>query len=148
MVVRVTTIPAIKTPTIIAGNDRENRIPNKNAATDPVQAPVIGKGTATNNTKAMNFPYFSILVEKRLRVRWNTQLKNFSKCLEFLISRWDTGSKNNKRKNAGIKFPTTDQIKDDHQGRSNPTIATGMAARNSAIGSIAINRVATSGGKF
>ena len=47
-----TTNPAIKTPSKIRGKARRNGMPNKNAAMDPVQAPVIGNGIATKSTSA------------------------------------------------------------------------------------------------
>ena len=47
---QVTITPAISTPRKIDSNARLKLIPRTTAATEPVQAPVIGRGVATNNT--------------------------------------------------------------------------------------------------
>ncbi len=52
-------------------------MPNSQEASDPVHAPVTGKGTATNNTKAI-LPQISYLRENLFRVLPNSQMKNLS----------------------------------------------------------------------
>lgn len=54
----VTIIPEMRTPRKINKSDFFAGIPNRSAASDPVQAPVIGRGIATNNISA-NSPYTS-----------------------------------------------------------------------------------------
>lgn len=56
--VQVTIMPAMITPPTIIGNAYQKRIPNKKAATEPVQTPVPGNGMETKNNKN-NAPYFS-----------------------------------------------------------------------------------------
>ena len=48
-----TRIPAIVTPKIIAGKAYRGLISNRMATTEPVQAPVTGKGMATNSVRPM-----------------------------------------------------------------------------------------------
>ena len=52
MVTNVTIIPAKATPIAISGMALLGGIPNVHAAKEPVHAPVIGKGTATNITRS------------------------------------------------------------------------------------------------
>lgn len=53
MLASVTITPEITTPSAISPNARQNGIPSRYAAADPVHAPVIGNGIETNTTKAM-----------------------------------------------------------------------------------------------
>ena len=45
----VTMMPAMSTPPVIANNAEYHDIENINASADPVHAPVIGRGIATNS---------------------------------------------------------------------------------------------------
>jgi hypothetical protein len=74
----VTTIPAIKTPETIASNACLNLTPKTNAAAQPDQAPVAGRGIATKIVSARS-PYFSKLSVLFLRVRENSHAKKLSK---------------------------------------------------------------------
>jgi len=148
MVIKVTTIPAINTPVNMAAKDFLNGMPNKNAAAVPVQAPVIGNGMATNRTSVIKVPYFAALEVNLFLVLANIQVKNLLKNVDLSISHFETGSNNHNNSMAGIKLPITAHKYEDQTGISKPTNATGIAALNSAIGNIAINKVANSGEKF
>lgn|SRR5690554_5218854 len=74
----VTTIPAIMMPRAIAGNACLNLIPNTNAAAQPDQAPVAGRGMATKIVSARS-PYFSKFSILFLRVLEKSQVKKASK---------------------------------------------------------------------
>lgn len=66
---------AIKTPVATAPKAGRNLKPRRKAMAQPVQAPVNGKGTATNNVNAIN-PKLSCFWMYLLRVRANSQVKN------------------------------------------------------------------------
>ena len=74
---RVTTTPAMRIPPITAGKAYQKRTPKRNAATVPVQAPVIGRGMATKSTSP-SASYRSTTLPLLL-VRANSQVKNLSK---------------------------------------------------------------------
>ena len=101
---QVTINPAIITPLVIIGKAYPNRIPNKNAATEPVQTPVPGRGIATKNNKN-NAPYFSYR-SSCLRVLWKSHSKNTSKPFHFRKN-FEKGFRYSNKKNAGIRFPRT-----------------------------------------
>ena len=90
---RVTMIPAIIIPAIIEGIAYLKWIPNMKAATQPVQAPVTGKGIATNavSPKASYFSTRLLL----LLVRLNSQVKNLSNILDLEESQFDRGPRSN-----------------------------------------------------
>ena len=87
--------PAPMTPRTMAIKAYLNLILNKDAAITPLQAPVIGNGTATKIAKP-SASYFCIASEFFF-VRSKTQSKNFDQILNFLSLR-ETGSN---RKSAG-----------------------------------------------
>jgi len=76
-----TIMPAMITPPAIMGKAYRKRIPKRNAATEPVQTPVTGKGMDTKNNKN-SAPYFSYL-GSCLLVLVNNQQKNKSNNFHF-----------------------------------------------------------------
>jgi hypothetical protein len=122
--------PAPITPRTIAINAYLNLILNNDAATTPLQAPVIGSGIATNIAKP-KASYFCTASEFFL-VRSKSQSKNFAQSLNFL-SRAEIGSN---RKSAGIIMlilPSTDNQNALYKGIPKDK-AKGIAPLNSDIG--------------
>ena len=80
----VTKIPAKNAPKLISQKVSLYLIPNKNAAIEPVQTPVKGKGIATNATNA-HFPHLSKLFLVFVLVLSKSQLKKRLKTLNCLL---------------------------------------------------------------
>ena len=129
--------PAIRTPTSIAAKAWWRGIPNVKATAQPVQAPVTGKGIATKGIRA-SAPYLRTLSLCRC-VLAKSHLKKASKIAYFLRSHSDTRSRNRRTGKTGIIFPTIDSRKASTYPILNPKTASGMDARSSPKGSIAVN---------
>jgi hypothetical protein len=97
-----TIIDAMHTPRKIAENAYLKRILKSVAATHPVQAPVIGSGTATKSISPRN-SYFSISSERRL-VLSKSQLKNLLNG-QKLLKNPETGSSRKSTGTTGIRLP-------------------------------------------
>lgn len=89
----VTKIPAKSAPKLISQKASLYLTPNKNAATEPVQTPVKGKGIATNATNA-HFPHLSKLFFVFFLVLSKSQSKKRLKKRNCLLKYPDTLSKN------------------------------------------------------
>ncbi len=105
--IRVTITPAVRTPITTPVSAYLKLRPMRNAAIEPVQAPVIGKGSATKIARP-SVLYFSTIRERDL-VCENNQSKKRLKGLH-LERNLEKGPRNNKIKIAGIRLPITDII--------------------------------------
>jgi hypothetical protein len=128
----VTIIPAVIIPIIIGVIAFFGGIPNNQAAMDPVQAPVIGKGIATNRNRA-KFPYFLIFFEVFRLVLSKTQLRNLSNGGKYFFARLLIFFNPKIKKNTGIILPIIAKNK-TYIGFSPQEIARGIDALNSVIG--------------
>ena len=90
------------TPMKIDNSACLNFIPKIIAASEPVQAPVTGKGIATNNTNPIRL-YLSISFPRRL-VRSLSQSSHLLK-IPILLRRLEIVLKSNRRKGTGIRLP-------------------------------------------
>lgn len=140
--------PAMQIPRMIHGTAVRKGILNRYAATDPVQAPVIGAGIATNNIRPSVLYLFINLL--RLTVRLNNQVKKRS-AIGYLRRFRSAGLSNNKMGKTGTKLPHT-AMNHVKNGWVLPKLfasgdhAYGIAPLSSNIGNIAIKKVATGGG--
>ena len=75
----VTMTPAVKTPMATAARERLNGTLKRKAAKDPVHAPVMGSGIATNRMRAINVPWRDALDSNRFRVRANERLRSWNR---------------------------------------------------------------------
>lgn len=107
-------------------------IPNNQAAMDPVQAPVIGKGMATKRNRA-KFPYFLIWFDVFLLVLLKTQLRNLSNTEECFFAKLLILFKPKIKINTGIILPIIAKNK-TYIGFKPQEIARGIDARNSVTG--------------
>ena len=96
----VTMPPAIHMPIKINSKACLNSTLKIVAASEPVQAPVIGRGTATNKAKPMRL-YLSTIPPRRL-VRSSSQLNQLLK-IPILLRRREIVFKNNKIRICVIK---------------------------------------------
>ncbi|MCW7071455.1 MAG: hypothetical protein OCU12_03855 [Methanophagales archaeon] len=110
-------------------------MPKTNATAHAVQAPVTGRGTATNGISPRD-PYFSIRSLYRL-VREKSQSKNLSNA-ENRRSQFETGSRKRSKSTTGSIFPTTERRKAREGGIPKKLIANGMEVRSSPNGTVAI----------
>ena len=127
----VTIAPAMTTPITMDRKAYRNLKPSRKAAIDPVQAPVIGRGMATNNVKPI-FSYFSMVFLRRL-VWLKTQLTAFWPTSTRLTALANE-SKNSKRIGTGSRLPITAKQKALYHGIWNKFIAMGKVPRNSTNG--------------
>ena len=128
----VTIIPAVITPRVMGKIAFWKGIPNNQAAIDPVQAPVMGKGMATKKNNAQG-PYFSIFWEVLSRVLWNIQfsilfIKEECFCANIVIF-----SNPNIKMKTGIILPIIANQKTS-KGFSPQEIARGIDPLSSVIG--------------
>jgi len=93
MVKVVTKTPAKNAPKLMSQKASLYLTPNKNAATEPVQIPVKGKGMATNATNA-HFPHLLKLFSVFFLVLSKSQLKKRLKTPNCLLKYIDNLSKN------------------------------------------------------
>jgi len=138
-------MPAIITPPETKTIALFRGIQNKNAATDPVQAPVIGNGIATKRSKAHS-PYLAYFFSKFFVTCLNHQSKSFLKSLDLEANHSDKGLRNKIIKIAGIISPRIDNKKANQGAISKTPIAKGIEPRNSTIGNIANKIVASQSG--
>jgi len=145
-VTNVIMVAATQIPTKISGNAFLKGIPKINAARDPVQAPVNGKGIPTNNINA-TAPYLAYFPA------------NFSWALSIFFFTTDPNNlhsitqpcnfgKKNKINTVGSAFPNTaisHVFTIPNPYTSNPM---GIEARNSVMGIIDKKNSAHSGGKL
>jgi len=120
-------------------------ISNKNEATDPVQAPVIGNGIATKIISA-HAPYLRYFFSNVFMTLLNHQLNNLSKNLNFELSQSATGFKNQTIKIAGTISPKIEIPNASHGFILKNPIAKGIEPLNSVIGSMANKKVASQAG--
>ena len=135
----LTATPAIITPRRISGNALRSGIPKTNATRVAVHAPVKGKGTATNNTKAKSRNSSNDLSCFFL-VRKKSQEKNLSKKGKRRESSLLITPKKGKR-STGTIFPSTEKKYADHKGIWYISKAIGIDPRNSIMGDIAMRNV-------
>lgn len=128
----VTIIPAVITPKIIGVIAFLKGMPNNQAAMDPVQAPVIGKGMATKMNKARE-PYFSIFLRVLRLVLSKTHSKNLSRRDEYFLARLVITSKPNNKIKTGIILPIMAKNRTP-KGFIPQEIARGIEALNSVTG--------------
>ena len=105
MVAQVTITPAINIPARMEIKACLNFKPKRAAASEPVQAPVMGRGMATNNISPI-LSYLSIIFPRRL-VRSNNQVKIRLKS-STLLSNLETLSRNSSIKGIGSILPMID----------------------------------------
>ena len=98
------TTPAMQIPRMIHGTAVRKGILNRYAATDPVQAPVIGAGMATNNIKPRAL--YLLINLLRLVVRLNNQVRKRS-AIGYFRRFLSAGLSNNKIGKTGTKLPQT-----------------------------------------
>ena len=98
--------PAIRTPSSTETIAVLNLIPTVAAASDPVQAPVSGRGMATNRQSPQNehFSIFALFLTAFLSSQAAKRLKNliFERCIQYIIFRM-----NSRIKGTGSMFPST-----------------------------------------
>ena len=100
----VTTTPAIIIPQMIAGIARRSGTLKMNAATQPVHAPVTGRGIATNNIRpnvsnlSINLPLLRVLLKSQVKKRFQ---------IVYCISQFETLSSNSSMGITGRKLPMT-----------------------------------------
>ena len=99
---QVTMTPAIKTPIKIDKKAYLKFKPKRTAASEPVQAPVIGRGMATNSARPIR-SYFSIIFPRRL-VRSKSQFRNLSR-RAILPNHLVMASRNSRIKGTGSRLP-------------------------------------------
>jgi hypothetical protein len=128
----VTIIPAVIIPKVIGKIAFLNGIPNNQAAMDPVQAPVIGKGIATKMNKAKG-PYFLIFFIVFLLVLSKTHSRNLSVGLEYFLARVVIASRPNSKIKTGMILPMIARNK-TRKGFNPQEIAKGIEALNSVTG--------------
>ena len=134
--VRVVTItPAMITPRTIAGKARQKLISRRKATIEPVQAPVTGKGIATNKIRP-RAPYFSTIPPRRLDIV-KTKFRILSKS-RTLLRTLDTGPSRSSRKGTGRRLPANATRNASRQDRSRSSIASGIAPRSSDMGAAAV----------
>ncbi len=107
-------------------------IPNNQAAMDPVQAPVIGKGIATKRNRA-RFPYFLICFDVLRLVLLKIQFKNLSNGGEYFSARLVILSSPKIIINTGIILPIIAKNK-TYIGSKPQEIARGIDALSSVTG--------------
>jgi len=115
-VAKSTIAPAIMTPKLIIVSAFLKGMPKTKATKHPVQLPVIGKGIATNKSKAKSLNLSTLILCFFLVLEKN-QLEKRSKNLECLIKSPDTFSKKKKTIIAETIFPKTAQKYTRYQGR-------------------------------
>ena len=98
----VTMTPAINTPIEIDVIECLKLSPKSTAASEPVQAPVIGRGMATNNARPI-FSYLSIILP-RFRACSKRKSKNFLN-MPILLRGLEIALRNNKIKGTGNRLP-------------------------------------------
>ena len=98
----MTMAPAIHTPAKIDNKACLNFIPKIVAASEPVQAPVTGRGIATNRVKPIRL-YLSTTLPRRL-VLSSSQRSHLLK-MPVVLRRRETAPKNNSSKGTGIWLP-------------------------------------------
>lgn len=143
----VTTVPEIRMPAVMAGREYRRRMPKTNAAAQPVQAPVTGRGIATKGINAIA-PYFSYLASIFLRVLANSHAKNRSKRLECRRRNSETGPSKRRSGSTGTMFPMTPRRKALGGGIPWTLIAKGIAPRSSKTGRVAMSTTVSSGGRL
>ncbi len=99
---QVTIMPAMSTPIKIDNMACLNFKPRSTASSEPVQAPVIGKGIATNNARPM--PSYLSISFPRFLVRSKSHFKIRSKKAILLSSR-EAVSRNSRMKGTGNILP-------------------------------------------
>ncbi len=104
---KVTITPAIITPTRINGKAFLKGTPKTKAATEPVQAPVTGKGIATKVMSA-KAPKILKRVSCFFLVLSKSQVKNLLKNTECSESHLETDSKKRSKKTIGKILPQTE----------------------------------------
>jgi len=145
-VVKTETItPAIKTPSETKGKATLNGKPKRKAAMAPLQPPVKGNGIATKITNPIS-SYFLIWSSTFFLVLLKNQFIIFLKKFDFFDKKFETGSKNNKRKNTGIRFPKKEIKKTFQNDKLKIKIPVGIAPLSSEIGAIAKRKIKISGG--
>jgi len=92
----------------MAAKAGQKRKPTRKAMAQPVQAPVMGRGMATNTAKAVR-PKLSCSRMYFLLVREKSQVKNLSQ-IANLLSQSETGPRKRSKGITGIRFPRTDKI--------------------------------------
>lgn len=138
--------PAIRLPIKISKTAFQKGISNKKANKAPVQAPVPGRGIAMKMTRKTE-PHFCILWPCFSRVSAKSLWKKFSKNLECLIKKLETGPRSFKIKKIGIMLPISAQKKAASIGKCKRR-PNGMPPRSSTIGSIDVKRTRSSGGRY
>ena len=132
--------PDKSTPMAMATKAFLTLISNKDAATQPVHAPVIGNGIATNKMSPIA-PYLRTS-SALFSVRLNIYSKNLRQIFHFLKTR-QTGSKNISKGSTGIKLPMTASTKVFSTGWFIER-ATGIVPLNSFIGNIELKTISNS----
>ena len=138
----VTITEAIITPRKIDKRAFDNRTLKRNAAIEPVHAPVIGRGMATNNIKPIDL-YFSTIV-LLLLVRLKSQSKNILKGFIRLKS-LEKGPRNSRSGMTGIMFPRIAKGTTKNHSILNKFIPTGIPPLNSKTGRVEIIMTAIPG---
>ena len=133
------------TPSIIAAKAYRNLILNKVAATHPVQAPVTGKGMATNKASPMDS--YRCTISAFFSVRANSHSKKRRHNLN-LLKYLETGSSPNNRGTTGKRLPRMAKQNVLNTGCLNVNRARGIAPLNSDTGKAATMTVIRLFGKF
>ena len=89
----------------MAAKAGQKRKPTRKAMAQPVQAPVTGRGTATNKAKAVRLK-LSCSRMYFLLVREKSQVKNLSQNVN-LRSQSETGPRKRSKGTTGKRFPST-----------------------------------------
>lgn len=138
----VTITAAMNTPKRIDIMALWNLMLKRNAATEPVQAPVMGKGMATKSIRPIDL-YLSttaLLLLVRLNSQSKKILKNF-----ILLSSLEKGPSNSSMGETGIIFPTIAMGTTINQGILKKFMPAGIPPRSSNMGSIEIISTARKG---
>ena len=99
---QVTIVPAISIPMKMDRKACLNFRPKRTAASEPVQAPVTGRGIATNSVRPIR-SYLSITCPRRLvrsKSQWSPLLKT-----SILLSSLERAWRNNRIKGTGTRLP-------------------------------------------
>ncbi len=136
---KLTIIPAIRTPIKIDQIDLLKDSPKIQAASAPVQAPVLGRGMATNIISP-NTPYLFILVSVFFLVRIVNQVKKRLNNFDFLFNQAEIFGSDHKMNKGGSMLPITDTIYTCHQGSLKAASPNGIATLNSPIGVRALRK--------
>lgn len=137
-VTKETITPAVKTPNIIAGSAFFSRISSKAATSAPVQAPVPGKGIATN----MNSPQkanFCTVTDLACAL-FSNRVTKLSSFLFMLLNQLKIFLMNIMINGTGTRLPIMDTPIAIHGLSPIPT-PIGIAPRNSIMGTIEIKKV-------